>query len=332
MKRSFDLIDLSLRSPYVFEGQLRSKKKSAVLGFETSKGKFQAECSIFPGLHHQDLDLLQRQFFSLPDLPLPDLAFENLEQIIQGLSFLASTPANLRFAYEAICFHFWLAHDKLPEQMSLIGKKTNLQSPINNLITNPHEFDWKSFDQSSKCVKLKLGRSKKVEEDISLLLKLRQDYPQTRWRLDANEAYSLEDLKKWEKVLCDQIEYFENPCLEPAQWPKNSALPLALESSPFTKPSWWSAEIPLKAIVHKPSLSDGFFQTLFKMKNSPIPIILSSTFEGAMGLRDYLLLKELSGSTQTHGLGTWSQIISSEPTDELKQTTNVLYWARSQNT
>lgn len=332
MKRSLRFIDLTLRSPYIFEGQLRSSKKSAILEFTTPQGIFSSECSIFPGLHQEDLKLLEKQFLALPDLPNPNEAYESLEQICLELSFLESQPANLRFAYEAVCFHYWLVIKKLPMSLEILKEKDPYQSSINSLITNPHDYDWDYFDKSSKCVKLKLGRSQNVEQDIALLSKLRENFPQTIWRIDANEAYELDDLKKWEEHLCEKIEYFENPCKSPTSWPKKSSLPLALESSPLTHPSWWSAQIPLKAIVHKPSLSWGFFQTLLQMKNSKVPLILSSTFEGPLGLRDLLILKELSGSTQTHGLGTWREICGAEQACQIKQTVNELIWMPSYHT
>lgn len=328
MKRSLHFIDIALKSPYVFEGKLRSHKKSAILEFVTQGANFSSECSIFPGLHLEDQALLEKQFQSLPDLSLPPQRFENLDEILSFLPTLEHIQPNLRFAYEALCFHFWLSHDVLPSEMKKIGLQNSLTCPVQTLITNPHDYDWQKFDKTIKTVKLKLGRKKKVEADIALYLKLHKNFPNTVWRIDANQAYGREDLRKWQEVAQNEIDYFENPCAHPEDWSQELSLPLALETGPSTHPEWWSANIPLKAIVHKPAVSEGFFQSLQRLQNSKTKIILSSTFEGTRGLRDLLLLKELSGSQETHGLGTWEQITSPEPSAKLRQTANDLCWAR----
>lgn len=318
----------TLKNPYLFQGQLRESKESLILTFENEGEKIISECSVFPGLHCEDHQYYEELAATLPKLFKPLKPFENLSDILQQTKKFSSLAANLLFAYESALVQYWGAHQLLPSSWQQSFNRSLLKITIQDLLTDPSV----SCAPRAQTVKCKIGREKNVLSDITLFQKLCSLYPDKKWRLDANNAYVKKDLELWANTLThsqrDSIDYFENPCLDPADWSESFPFPLALETGLETKKSWWQQGFQLKAIVHKPALTLGFFQTCKFIQEANTEVILSSTFEGPHGLRDLLTLASFLKLKNPQGLGTLEQLKLAEPVTGLTQSDNELSLVR----
>lgn len=314
----------TLKNPYHFQGQLRESKDSLLLTFEMGKEKIISECSIFPGLHQLERGFYQKLGENLPKLFKPTRPFKNLAEILEQTKEISTLPANLLFAFESALVQYWGNHQLLPTTWQKVFNQSEIKISIQELMTNPQSQPI----PRSHTVKCKLGRGPNTQSDITLFQKLHSQRPQTKWRIDANNSYHKEDLELWASLLTkeqrESIDYFENPCQDPADWNESLQLPLALETGAETKESWWAQDFKLKAIVHKPSVTLGFFQTCQFVINSKTEVVISSSFEGPYGLRDLLTLCAFLNLKNPQGLGTLEQLKLNESVNGLIQTDNEL--------
>ena len=149
-------------------------------------------------------------------------------------------------------------------------------------------------------IKLKLGRHT-LSEDMNRFGHLQKIHPNIIWRLDCNKQWTLEDLHQfW--TICDpsRIEYIEDPLRDPYQMIHVSDIPLALDESL----SDYTELLDLKSVVAaiiKPTLHKNWQNIL---ERYAVRGVISSTFEGSLGIWGLaqLAMQHLNG--ETHGLGT----------------------------
>lgn len=171
-----------------------------------------------------------------------------------------------------------------------------------------------AFDQSAadgaRAVKVKLGRSHRMREEIALLRQLRERHPTCVIRADANgTAVAPELLDTLVEVGCKLLE---DPCplelLGERAWP----LPIALDEALYADPDGAMDAIDrghASAVVLKPSLIGGLSRCLdlaSEARRRGARVIVSHALESPFGMAASAQLALAIGEGEIHGLGRWS--------------------------
>lgn len=152
----------------------------------------------------------------------------------------------------------------------------------------------------TSIIKLKLGRQP-LSEDMNRFLRLQKDHPNIVWRLDCNRQWTLEDLNRfW--TICDpnRIEYIEDPLRDPSDMIHVTNIPLALDESLSEYTELLSLKSVVAAII-KPTLHYNWQSILNRYD---VRGVISSTFEGSLGIWGLSQLALHYLNDETHGLGT----------------------------
>jgi o-succinylbenzoate synthase len=160
------------------------------------------------------------------------------------------------------------------------------------------------------AVKVKLGRSHRMREEIALLRQLRDRHPACVIRADANgTAVAPELLHTLVEVGCVLLE---DPCplelLGGRAWP----LPIALDEALYADPDGAMDAIDrglASAVVLKPGLIGGLSRCIDLAREAErrgARVIVSHALESPVGLAAAAQLALAIGEGEIHGLGRWS--------------------------
>ncbi len=200
---------------------------------------------------------------------------------------------------------------------SLLGGATSTLK-VNSLIGGGNINDFKEAlqslqDKGSTVFKVKLGFGDDLER-IRILASNVQ--PMERVRLDPNGTWSLstavETIKFAKNILGERLEYIEDPVGSLEQLTRlreTVSVPIATDDLTVLGESreFVLQEMLTDYIVIKPPLVGGIDATLEISEfanNSGIKIIISSTYDGPIGLRAWCHLAASISPEHAHGLGT----------------------------
>jgi L-Ala-D/L-Glu epimerase len=169
------------------------------------------------------------------------------------------------------------------------------------------------INEGFKTIKIKIGSDSTAR--IKTVKEIRNSFGDIRLRLDANAIWTLTEAQTcFESLEGLGIEYIEQPLspgLEPetALLRKSSSIPIALDESIRSLDSLLDAHSAnaLDIAVLKPMVCGGILETMrliHTCKEYGIRVVLSSTFESAVGWQACVLLASVSGSSYAHGLAT----------------------------
>lgn len=158
-----------------------------------------------------------------------------------------------------------------------------------------------STNAQQTTVKIKLGRQS-LNDDIAWFSKLAREHPFVQWRLDCNRQWSLEQLRHfWSCCNTDRVEYIEDPLQDPRLIEHVPEIAIALDESLRDHSDLLDLPNVVAAIV-KPTLHLGWQQLLHD--HPGVKGVISSTFEGSLGLWGLGQLAQSHIDNGTHGLGT----------------------------
>ncbi|MBW8192224.1 o-succinylbenzoate synthase [Neiella marina] len=211
--------------------------------------------------------------------PLPGFSEESLVDTEQALAqwltgerSFAQLPASLQFAFD-------MATQPLPCAVNLPASA--------KLITTSEQPA-----ALPAMAKLKVG-SRNVDDDIQRFNDLSKQYPNTRWRLDCNQQWHLQDAQRFAAAVdLARIEFIEEPCQTLAETQALAALgvPVALDEtlqSSIYQPTFFAG---LTALVCKPMLMGAVsrLQVLTEFaRQHQLSVVISGSFESNIGY-DYL--------------------------------------------
>ncbi len=167
---------------------------------------------------------------------------------------------------------------------------------INSLLNNNATVS--TADQQT--IKLKLGR-RSLEDDRRMFSQLQHDHPSVRWRLDCNRQWGIQELQHFWKI-CDpdRVDYIEDPLSDPNDMAMTPNIPFALDESLLSHSHLLSLPNVIAGVI-KPTLHLGWQDLLCK---HDVQAIISSTFEGSLGMWGLGQLALHHLPTGIHGLGT----------------------------
>ena len=178
---------------------------------------------------------------------------------------------------------------------------------FNGLIESGEEdvSRWEGFN----VIKLKCGR-RPLDDDIDYFHFLAAQWPQTRFRIDANRLWSLAQFRRFAGAVdLLRIEYFEEPIAQ--AWKIADAYPIAFDETVIA----WGRErkylAQAAAIVLKPHLYQNIAEVLDIIKwggQQGMAIVLSSLFNSSVGTQNLLRLACLVEQETAHGLAPFFRL------------------------
>lgn len=162
----------------------------------------------------------------------------------------------------------------------------------------------------TKIAKMKVGQFEPSLE-LTFIYAILNKYPSLILRLDANQAFTLEEAIEFASCLPKaNIQYIEEPCQDLADCAKFFAItniPFALDET-LNEPSYeFSAIDGLQALVLKPMLIghiDKLTDLILTAQHAGILCSLSSSLETSLGISDLALLAHLLTPDSAPGLDT----------------------------
>lgn len=153
-----------------------------------------------------------------------------------------------------------------------------------------------------RTLKLKVGRAD-LGEEVTLVRILAERFPGVALRLDANQAWTMDEALRFAEGIGDcQLDYIEEPLRDAVDLPVlwfDTQLPMALDESLVgTDPVDLRGKGWLTAAVLKPTLLGGVVQTLrfaAQAKDLGIRPVLSGAFESGVAMRGHLALAAATG-------------------------------------
>ncbi|MEM1044190.1 MAG: o-succinylbenzoate synthase [Bacteroidota bacterium] len=163
-------------------------------------------------------------------------------------------------------------------------------------------------------LKLKVGRGA-LDREIALVRALSERYPSVALRLDANQAWVMDEAVRFAEGIADcPLDYIEEPLADPADLPvlwHDTGLPVALdESLAGTDPGDLQGKGWATAAVLKPTLLGGVARVLrFGAAARALGIrpVLSGMFESGVAVRGHVALAAATGGAPA-GLDPYSRL------------------------
>lgn len=249
--------------------------------------------------------------------PLPGWSRESLEECLDGLvafsreldlAILEKLPA-LRWGLEMSRFLVDLLaeeqnRDQDGPQEVLIPCQLAVGLTKEDLLFETIE---RALVQGFKTLKLKVG-GRPWQEEIKILVALRERFPSVGLRLDGNQSFSLEDAQAFLNALSGlQVQFFEEPVKckrldELAALGRESAIPLGADES-LQNVDTVGAEnlVGIGALILKPGSLGGIDRCRglgASAKKAGVPVVMSTLLESALGRH---ILAELAYEWQLTG-------------------------------
>jgi o-succinylbenzoate synthase len=300
---------LKLKTPFVNSiGTLR-QRNGFILKLTDEFGNIgYGECSPLPAFSKESLTEAE----------------ENLSNITTGLlqysyadelSFPSELPS-VSYAVEQALLDLAFAQKKdlLTKKLGLVDSVINVNAVIGfddyqnifNKIKNKIELGYKTF-------KIKVGRDNPYE-DYELLETIRVNFGfDFKIRLDVNQKWSADEAIEYlERFKAFEIEYVEEPCefaSSTLRTFEETHIPVALDESIKSSSELMSllTDLNTEYLVVKPMIIGGFFtiKNIIDLANqNDKKIIISSSFESAIGKRALVMLASLTNHSLAHGLDT----------------------------
>lgn len=278
--------------PLEFGGEKSDFKHSHLLEFNYQGHTFNGEYSHIPLFHHseeeQDLERIR-------DILSNNINWEQVDferQFFNVLPCEEEVSSTALFAIESILFNIAI-HKRL------ITINHDLPVRTNSLIWGDSRES-----NSSKCVKIKIGRKDPTVENQFVLDFLKAN-PASLLRLDGNRKLTNSTLKEiLNNVPMQCLDYIEDPFIDINEL-TSCPFPLALDES-FKE---LQNKMPQSCIatVYKPTVHGGI-SGYIKRKNSPrfegLKHIISATFEYKVGMSILKGLAQWQSPNDYHGLDT----------------------------
>ena len=172
-----------------------------------------------------------------------------------------------------------------------------------------------------QTIKIKLGRQS-LDKDIEWFTRLQCDHPGIQWRLDCNKQWTLDQLRNfWACCNPLTIEYIEDPLHDPSLLEQVPDIPIALDESLIEYQSLLDCPNVVAAII-KPTLHLNWQQILQRYS---VKGVISSTFEGSLGIWGLGQLALSHTEKEKHGLGTLDWFAKEVVAPPLRRSSNQIH-------
>jgi len=274
------------------------------------------EAAPLPGLHQENLNSVKSQLNELKSILL-GTPCSGFFEFLDNFQKQKRISPSVRFALESAILN-------IDDQVSQSGKYKILPGParrtiyVNALATGDDESAIlkkieKSISEKYRSIKIKVGR-KSVETEINLISNIRSMVGyEVSLRLDANQAWDLEEAVTFAKSVKDlEIEYIEEPLKETgklATFYGKTGIPIALdESLNEMLPESIESKKWINTLILKPAVIGSvrkILRFLNQAKKFGQNIVISDTFHSGIGLSFMIRLASILDEPTPMGFDTY---------------------------
>lgn len=306
---------LPFSKPLKTSNQIFQYRKGFVLFHTKKEQEFFGEVAPLPGFsaenHKSVKKILLAHQQTLENKLDSSKPIDELKQFYRD----ADIPPSLQFGLDTLAYQI-KAQQNNQSLFPYLFPDSAKKVPVNALISlqedtvlNTVERNITSGYQTIKC---KIGLH--FEQELPLLRKIRNKYPKLTIRVDANQAWSLDQAVEYCNQLNDlNIEYCEEPLVEPTpknleQLSQHTALPLALDESTAQHPYWPNLLPFTKYLIIKPMVVGSFqknIETKRLANTHNNKVVITTSLESSVGRYFIDLMAAGLGSPLiAHGLST----------------------------
>lgn len=307
---------LSFRIPFQTSSQIITERNGFIISISDELGNSAfGECSPLPGFSYESINDVERILKGLRYQIIGFRVEENLIAISNLLSEFMLVPS-IVFALEQAILSLFIKRNKnfIVESFG----KTNSDIEVNavfgldktdNILTKIEE----KLKNGYNTFKLKIGRNN-FEDDFNLIKNVREKFGRSiKIRLDANGKWKGEIVNaNLEQLLQFNIQYIEEPCgnIDILNKLSNtSQIPIAVDESIRSTDDAIKIidDSTIEFIVLKPMILGGVISSFMLIKEAERKnknVIISSSFESAVGKSALALLAATSNHFYAHGLDT----------------------------
>ena len=257
--------------------------------------------------------------------PLDGFSKENINDVIWNLeSLISAIELNVDYEFQELLDLITIHCESCPSLHFAIDTALyDLESQKNNcslakLINANHrnnirfcDFYLPNFNLKeikSNFLKYKIGINS-IKEDLILLNQIAKVKPSINFRIDANQAFEVQNFKKLaDKLKNLNIEYYEEPIsnLSTKNLKLISNYNIALDES-ISNPKFdkWIKDKLIRYVILKPSIYGGFkknLELIEKCNSNNIKIIFSSSLETTIGNMSTIHLAATINNPEFHGI------------------------------
>ncbi|MEL6772254.1 MAG: o-succinylbenzoate synthase [Bacteroidota bacterium] len=251
--------------------------------------------------------------------PLPGFSAETVDEATQSLRALAgldagallaaqhdeTLPPSVRFGMALAQWDLDARRRAVPLPAALDGEASPIV-PLNGLLAGDADTVQRDAQRLAaegyRALKLKVGRGA-VQDEAALVRLLHAAHPDVALRLDANQAWSYDDARRFAEALGDaQIAYIEEPLADPARladYTTETGLPVALdESVTAMAPDNLAGHAYAAAVVLKPTFLGGrrAWALATRARALGLRVTWSAAFESGVGLRGLVAMTAATGA------------------------------------
>ncbi len=271
------------------------------------------ECSPLPGFSYETLDDVENQLKKLSVL-FKDFNVGDDLHMIENFSNNRNLFPSVKFGIEQCLFNLWVngKSDYFEKTFGLSKKEIDVNAVFGaggrlDIISGVE----KKISNGYNTFKFKIGNDS-FDDDYKLVESLRKYFGNSiNIRLDANGNWDIKQaVENIEKFSSFNIQYIEEPCARFDQLMKLS------ETSPIPIAADESLNIPtdvlnairnsnIKFLVLKPMIVTGIFSAVKLIEEAERTgkvIIISSSFESAVGKNMLVMLSAITNHYYAHGL------------------------------
>ena len=310
---------LPLTTPLTLKGTEHTEREGVLVRLDDDEHTGWGDVAPLPGFSTETLadalaDVRRATEVFAGRTPGPDWADPNgdLHTALDALGLVPSA----RFGLDLAAFH--LAAEVTGRTLAqVMHPDPEVTVPVNALLTGEGDVPAEAarlVDAGYQTLKLKVGRAA-LDDEIALVRTLRERFPDTALRLDANQAWTMDEAVRFaEGIAGVRIEYIEEPLRTPADLPVlwfDTQLPIALDESLVgTAPDGLQGKGWAAAAVLKPTLVGGVARTLrfaASAKALGIRPVLSGAFESGVAMRGHVALAAATGAAPA-GLDPYNRL------------------------
>jgi len=301
---------ISLRSSFETSAGIINSRNGFILKLTDELGNISfGECSPLPGFSKESLHDAE--------ISLQETIASLLETKFETELSFSSNCSSVSFAVEQALLNFASARNRIQ-----YFQKLNLKSkriPVNAVIgfdTYESIFDniKRKIDLGYTTFKIKVGRENPYE-DYELIETIRINFGfNIKLRLDVNQKWSADEAIEYlDRLKAFEIEYVEEPCQfasSTLRTQEETHIPIALDESldTFAEIEELIVNSNTEYFVIKPMVLGGIFAAIKIIKLAEQHkkiVIISSSFESALGKQANVMLASLTNHNLAHGLDTY---------------------------
>lgn len=306
---------LPFKDPLETTKGIFEERQGIILEFTINGKSFYGESAPLPGFSEESLADIESLLTEHKEHIHEILSTDHPTNALNDLYKTEELAPSLQFGLDSLGYQIVCHHNNSTFQDQLFSEFLG-SVPVNalgNLLSDDLLQQIKQFrSEGFTTIKFKVGMD--FEWEVNQLQKVRSRYPKLMLRLDANQAWSIDEATENCKQLEGlDIEYCEEPLANPS--PSNfeklanlTTLPLALDET-IAQVSYWPNLLPYTSFaILKPMILGSFtknLETKALINTHDNIVVYTTSLESGVGRQTTALLASGSANTTTaHGLTT----------------------------